>query len=75
MSIKNSKDTIGNRIRYLPVCSAEPQPTAPDIYLMYLYMTFRKLPFIATSNSFHDYNIDNSVSCVSEILTTFCVKA
>jgi hypothetical protein len=29
MSIKNSNDTIGNRIRDLPVRSAVPQPTAP----------------------------------------------
>ena len=29
MSIKNYKDTIGNRISDLPACSAVPQPTAP----------------------------------------------
>jgi hypothetical protein len=29
MSIKNSNDTIGNRTRKLPTCSAVPQPTAP----------------------------------------------
>jgi hypothetical protein len=29
MSIKNSKDTIGNRTRDLPACSAVPIPTAP----------------------------------------------
>jgi hypothetical protein len=28
MSIKNSNDTIGNRTRNLPACSAVPQPTA-----------------------------------------------
>jgi len=27
MSIKNSNDTIGNRTRDLPTCSAVPQPT------------------------------------------------
>ena len=27
--MKNSYDTIGNRTRDLPVCSAVPQPTAP----------------------------------------------
>ena len=27
--MKNSSDTIGNRIRDLPACSAVPQPTAP----------------------------------------------
>ena len=29
MSLKNSTDTIGNRTRELPTCSAVPQPTAP----------------------------------------------
>ena len=29
MSMKNSYDTIGNRTRDLPTCSAVPQPTAP----------------------------------------------
>jgi hypothetical protein len=29
MSMKNSNDTIGNRIRDLPACDAVPQPTAP----------------------------------------------
>jgi hypothetical protein len=28
MSMKNSNDTIGNRTRELPTCSAVPQPTA-----------------------------------------------
>ena len=28
MSMKNSSDTIGNRTRDLPTCSAVPQPTA-----------------------------------------------
>jgi len=27
--MKNSSDTIGNRTRCLPTCSAVPQPTAP----------------------------------------------
>ena len=27
--MKNSNDTIGNRTRNLPVCSAVPQPTGP----------------------------------------------
>ena len=29
MSMKNSSDTIWNRTRDLPICSAVPQPTAP----------------------------------------------
>jgi hypothetical protein len=31
MSMKNSNDTLGNRTRALPVCSAVPQPTAPPL--------------------------------------------
>ena len=27
--MKNSNDTVGNRTRNLPACSAVPQPTAP----------------------------------------------
>jgi hypothetical protein len=30
MSMKNPNDTIGNRTRDLPACSAVPQPTAPS---------------------------------------------
>jgi hypothetical protein len=34
MSIKNSSDTIGNRTRDLPACSAVPQLTAPPLVLI-----------------------------------------
>jgi len=34
--MKNSKDTIGNRTRYLPICIAVPQPTAPPLTRIYL---------------------------------------
>ena len=30
MSMKNSNDTISNRTSDLPICSAVPQPTAPQ---------------------------------------------
>jgi len=44
MSMKNSNDTIGNRTRDLPACSAVPQPTAPPrapytLSLLYLIIT------------------------------------
>jgi hypothetical protein len=29
MSLENSNDTVGNRTRDLPACSAVPEPTAP----------------------------------------------
>jgi hypothetical protein len=34
MSMKNFNDTIGNRTRDLPACSAVPQPTAPPLALL-----------------------------------------
>ena len=33
--MKNSNDTIGNRIRDSPACSAVPQPTAPTHVKLY----------------------------------------
>jgi len=33
--MKNSNDTIGNRTRKLPACSAVPQPTEPPRSSMY----------------------------------------
>jgi hypothetical protein len=36
MSMKNSSDTIRNRTRGLPVCSAVPQSTVPHKYVQYL---------------------------------------
>ena len=32
ISMKNSSNVVGNRTRYLPGCSAVPQPTAPPWY-------------------------------------------
>jgi hypothetical protein len=43
MSMKNSNDTIGNRSRDLPVCSAVPQPTAPPrapVFLWWIIILF-----------------------------------
>ena len=49
MSMKNSNDTIGNRTRDLPACSAVPQPTAlsraPSVLIAFI-KTFRMLHFI-----------------------------
>ena len=39
MSMKNSNDTIGDRIRDLPACSAMLQPTAPPRTLTYRPIT------------------------------------
>ena len=44
MSMKNSNDTIGNRTRDLPACSAVPQPAAPhlDVEPEALKQTFQR---------------------------------
>jgi hypothetical protein len=40
MSMKNSNDTIGNRTRDLPACSAVPQPTCKkNIYTYFIHFT------------------------------------
>jgi len=36
--MKNSNDTIGNRTRDLPACSAMPQPTAPPRIPIMIYI-------------------------------------
>jgi hypothetical protein len=41
MSIKNSNDTIGNRTRDLPACSAVPEPTSPPrVWAWWLYKNY-----------------------------------
>jgi len=56
MSMKNSNDTIGNRTRDLPTCSAVPQPTALPRELKYvgyviLRETFIRVLHISALNS------------------------
>jgi len=48
--MKNPKDTIGNRTRDLPACSAVPQPTAPPRvpqyytrFIKYLYRVVQEV--------------------------------
>jgi hypothetical protein len=43
MSIKNSNDTIGNRSRDLPVCSAVPQPLRHRVPQVHIYTTLKFL--------------------------------
>jgi hypothetical protein len=45
--MKNSNDTIGNRTRDLPTCSAVPQPTAPPRAPIYQYTHLISLRFEA----------------------------
>jgi len=44
--IKNSSDTIGNRIRDLLACSAVPQPTAPPRTLRIELVVLKNSPFL-----------------------------
>jgi len=49
MSMKNFNDTIGNRTRDLPVCSALPQPTAPrrtPLMTIHTYKWFTQLLYL-----------------------------
>jgi len=48
MSMKNSNDTIGNRTRNLPACSAVPQPSAPP-----------RAPITAHNNNNNNNNNNN----------------
>jgi hypothetical protein len=52
MSMKNSIDTIENRTRDLPTCSAVPQPTAPPaagpVCLLIISLYFVLFPYIKT---------------------------
>jgi hypothetical protein len=42
MPMKNSNDTIGNRFRDLPVCSAVPQPLHHRVGIAVNYTNYRK---------------------------------
>ena len=42
MSMKNSNDTIRNRTRDLPDCSAQPQPTAPPAAFLLFYNNYEE---------------------------------
>ena len=47
--MKNSNDTIGNRTRDLPACSAVPQPTAPPHIPCFYYYIILLLLLLFTS--------------------------
>ena len=49
--MKNSSDTIGNRTRDLPTCSAVPQPTAPPRTPLYIYIYMLHLFCQSTMNN------------------------
>ena len=66
MSLKNSNDTIGNRTRDLPVCSAVPQPLRhlfPHIYYIYLNIKNLYIAFFMLHKYKHLQN-DTFASCL-----------
>jgi hypothetical protein len=54
MSMKNSNDTIGKQTRYLPTCSAVPQPTAPPRAPTILYTATKFLTYFFTRSVAYD---------------------
>jgi hypothetical protein len=60
MAMKNSNDTIGNRIRDLPACSAVPQSTAPTHVKLY-YQHINEQIISRNTLSFNNYYEQNAV--------------
>jgi len=66
--MKNSNDTIGNRTRELPACSAVPQPTAPPC-APFTHCWFYILRFLKSITSkiekfVHGLGIANELHCL-----------
>jgi hypothetical protein len=49
MAMKKSSDTLGNRTRNLPVCSAVPQPLRHRVPLYFHKADSKRLPEIASN--------------------------
>ena len=68
--MKNSNDTIKNRIRDLPACSALPQPTAPPrdpgfIKLTYFKDFLKKVPVLySVTCKYHYFEIGLSARTI-----------
>ena len=57
--MKNSNDTIGNRTRDLPTCSAVPQPTAPPrapLYIILLLLFVNKIDQLPLASIWSSYS-------------------
>jgi len=61
MSMKKSNDTIGNRTRDLPACSAVPQPTAPPAACP-IYQNYDTVITSATSTA-SNFPCGDNVDC------------
>jgi len=65
MSIKNSNDTIGNRIRDLRACSAVPQTTAPfRVPIVVAVMFYSAVDSLRTSNTIAHKQCGGHISCL-----------
>ena len=65
--MKNSSDTIGNRTRDLPTCSAVPQPTALPRALKYSNSISTKPPVSGVS----DLRMMSQVGRVREVVSAY----
>jgi len=71
--MKNSSDTIGNRPRDLPTCSAVPQPTAlPRVPNTYMYLTY--YVHLAGIKEVTDCQNSRSGKLLKKKSPQFCVK-
>jgi hypothetical protein len=74
MSMKNSNDTIWNRSRDLPVCSAMPQPTAPPRAPVHICKDINILEVIWLCDCYgiHFKRIEVSCCLCDKIMELFC---
>ena len=62
--MKDSNDTIGNRTRDLPACSAVPQPTAPPGAQYKMYFSINPPPRCSQCLMAHSQNMFEMVESV-----------
>jgi hypothetical protein len=67
--MKNSSDTIGNRTRGLPTCSAVPQPTAPP-RIPNIYGRLNKLN--VSDNAWIDTDLTTARMCIVDAVVISC---
>jgi hypothetical protein len=64
MSMKNSSDTIGNRSRDLPVCSAVPQPLCHRVLCAFGYVKISDVQQVVCGRQAHSANPGRSEKSV-----------
>jgi hypothetical protein len=73
MLMKNPNDTIGNRTRDLPVCSAVPQPTVVQVKTCYVSVIFNHLPHTSFSVQFLVPNYQSKLRHIPAAVILFIV--